>query len=60
MGPLAAEKGGPFGDSTSTGGSSRAAARLETAVQIARDPVVATSSKKTALGLVPRKLVPDR
>ena len=39
-------------------GSSRGATRLESAVQIAGDPAVATPSSKTALGLVLRRLAP--
>src|ERR1700756_2413935 len=53
-----AGKGEPFLSALLTGGNSRAAARLETAVQIAGDPGVATFSNKTALGLVLRKLAP--
>ena len=42
-----------------TAGSSRASARLETAVQVAGDPGMAPPSNKTALGLVLRKPAPN-
>ena len=43
-----------------TAGSSRGAARLETVVQLAGGPGVATLSNKTVLGLVLHRLTPRR